>query len=104
MTDADALAAVTHELRRLNRNLELMFGIPEIAPDSALAHEVQEVILELHDALKGIAVWCASDASGQTYLCVRRGFMQPITSFPVDDLESARAFLSGVARSAGAHR
>ncbi len=32
-------------------------------------------------------------------LCVRRGLMQPITSFPVDDAESARAFLSGVARS-----
>jgi len=99
MTDADALAAVTHELRRLNRNLELMFGIPEVAPQSALGQEVEDLILELHDALKGIAVWCATDASGQTYLCVRRGFMQPISAFPIDDLESARAYLSGVARS-----
>lgn len=99
MTDADALAAVTHELRRLNRNLELMFGIPEIAPQSALGQEVEDLILELHDALKGVAVWCATDGSGQTYLCVRRGFVQPISSFPVDDVESARALLSGVARS-----
>ncbi len=99
MTDAETLAAVTHELRRLNRNLELMFGIPEVAPQSALGQEVEDLILELHHALKGVAVWCATDGSGQTYLCVRRGFMQPISSFPVDDVESARAFLSGVARS-----
>jgi len=99
MTDTETLAAVTRELQRLNRNLELMFGIPEVAPPSALGQEVEELILGLHDALKGVAVWCATDASGQTYLCVRRGFMQPITSFPVDDSEAAKAFLSGVARS-----
>jgi len=82
--------------RRLSRS---WFGIPEVGPGSALAQEVQGFVLELHAAIKGIAVWAASDASGQAYLCVRRGFMQPVTSFPVDDIGSALVFFSGLARS-----
>lgn len=52
----------------------------------------------------GITMWATADETGQVYLCVRRGFMQPLTCLPVDDLDSARAYLSGIVRSAGIER
>jgi hypothetical protein len=99
MTDTEAIAALATQLQRINRNLEMIFGIPELDVDSALAKEIQALIDKNKDGLKGIAVWPATDSTGQTHLCVRRGFMQPTTCFPVDDIESARAYLSGVLRS-----
>jgi len=99
VTDQQAIEALTQELARINRNLELIFGVPEVDTTSGLALQVQALINEHKAALKGITVWPATDSTGQTYLCVRHGFMQPVTSFPVDDLDAAKAYLSGVVRS-----
>ena len=93
---ATACAGAFYFSRRLRRS---WFGIPEVGPDSALAQEVQDFVLELHAAIKGIAVWTATDTAGQAYLYVRRGFMQPATCFPIDDIDAAKAYLSGVMRS-----
>jgi len=98
MTDKEAMAGLTKELERINRNLGMLFGIPGIDNSSELALQVQGLIDERKHALKGIAVWPASDATGQTYLCIRRGFMQATSCFPVDDVEAAQAYLSGVTR------
>lgn len=97
MTDTEAIATLTKEIRRMNRNLEMFLGLPEVGPESELVREVQELVSK-HPGLKGIAVWAAADNAGQVYLCVRRRFMQPPTCLPVDDLEAARLYLAGVAR------
>jgi len=103
MTDAETMTALLHELRRMNRNMEVFFGLPEIGTESELVRQVQELVSK-HEGLKGITVWAAADNTGQVYLCVRRGFMQPPTCLPVDDLDAARAYLSGVARGYQAGR
>ncbi len=99
MTDQQAIEALTQELARINRNLEMIFGIPEVDTTSELALQVQELVDEHKPELKGVAVWPATDETGQAYLCVRHGFMQPVTSFAIDDLDAAKAFLSGLVRS-----
>jgi len=96
MTDAEAIAALTQEFRRMNRNLEMFLGLGEVGPESELVREVQQLVSR-HEGIKGVSVWAAADNTGQVYLCVRRRFMQPPTCLPVDDLEAARAYLSGIA-------
>jgi hypothetical protein len=99
MTEQETMAQLASELRRMNRNLELLFGLPASGKEPALMHELEQLLATLPE-LKGVTLWAAADKSSQVYLCVRRGFMQPATAFPVDDLDAARAYLSGVMRNA----
>jgi hypothetical protein len=53
-------------------------------------------LIDDDDALSRRGVWAAADNTGQVYVCVRKGFMQPPQCFDVDKVEDAMAYLSGV--------
>jgi hypothetical protein len=92
------LYELVNELRRLNDAIEMIFGLPARgAAEPPFVREVQRLIDD-DEALSGRGAWAAADNTGQVYVCVRKGFMQPPQCFAVDNLRDAEAYLSGLRR------
>lgn len=96
----EKLNELVHELRRLNDAMLTLFGLPPAGGASnPLVDEVQKLIND-DEVLRARGVWAAVDNTGQVHLCVRTGFMQPPTTFPISSAEEAQDYMGGMRRRA----
>jgi hypothetical protein len=94
----ERLYEMVHELRRLNDAIAMLFGLPDVGSASTpLMREVQKLIDD-DEVLRARGVWAAVDNTGQVHLCVRVGFMQPPTTFPINSAEEAEDYMRGMRR------
>jgi hypothetical protein len=96
----EKLNELVRELRRLNDAIEMLFGLPgSTNVQSPLVDEVQKLFND-DEVLRARGVWAAVDNTGQVHLCVRTGFMQPPTTFPISSAEEAQDYMRGMRRRA----